>query len=315
MAAQTYDKVAVLLGGSSAEREISLKSGSAVLAALVHSGINAHAFDPQESDLLSLKAQGFSHAFIALHGRGGEDGVTQGALETLQLPYTGSGVLGSALGMDKILCKQVWQSLNLPTAAYCIIEKGPFGESDALDLIKQLGCEPSQFDAIVKPANEGSSIGMARVKSAQELVDAVLDAFKFDGRVLLERWVSGREYTVAILDGKALPTIQMSTDHDFYDFDAKYNSDSTQYLCPCGLSQDEEQQVQALAQQAFNAVGCQSWGRVDFMRDEQSGEFYLLEVNTAPGMTEKSLVPMAAKASGLSFEQLVCKILALAKLG
>ena len=314
MVHQTFDKVAVLFGGSSAEREVSLKSGKAVLAALQSCGINAHGVDPSEGKLLSLAQQGFSHAFIALHGRGGEDGITQGTLESMQIPYTGSGVLGSSLAMDKILCKQVWQSLNLPTAAYCIVERGSFELADANAMIKQLGCDVHNFDAIVKPAKEGSSIGMARVKTANELVTAVADAFNYDPRILVERWVSGREFTVAILGDETLPVIRMVTSNDFYDFEAKYLSDCTEYLCPCGLSVEDEKKIQALAMSAFKAVSCNGWGRVDFMQDESTGDFYLLEVNTAPGMTEKSLVPLAAKAKGMSFEHLACKVLALARL-
>lgn len=303
---RSFGKVAVLLGGRSAEREVSLKSGQAVLAALQSKGVDAHAFDPAEQPLQNLKDQGFERVFIALHGRGGEDGVMQGALEWLGLPYTGSRVLGSALAMDKIRTKQIWQALELPTADYRMVT-----QALSLEQAEQLLAELSGA-VMVKPACEGSSIGMAKATDPQHLAEAVAEALKFDPEVLIERWIEGEEYTVAMLDGEALPAIKMQTPHEFYDYSAKYQSQSTQYFCPCGLDAQEERQLQEFSQKAFAALEAEGWGRVDAMRDRQ-GNWYLLEANTVPGMTEKSLVPMAAKAQGLSFADLVVQILALAK--
>ncbi len=299
-------RVAVLYGGDSAEREVSLRSGKAVLAGLLRAGINAEGIDTRDVDLSLLKQKKYSHVFIALHGRGGEDGTLQGALEYLNLPYTGSRVLGSALAMDKIRCKQIWQNLGLPTAAYAIVEKQTYQAEQAEAMLQQLG-----GDVIVKPALEGSSIGMAKASTAKQLEQAINDAFAYDSRVLVEQWISGAEYTVSILGDQVLPSIRMQTPHAFYDYDAKYQSNSTEYFCPSGLSEQQEQELAEIAMQAFKAVDCEGWGRVDFMADAQ-GNWYLLEVNTSPGMTEKSLVPMAAKQHGLSFDQLVVSILDLA---
>jgi D-alanine-D-alanine ligase len=303
MAGNNFAKVAVLYGGNSTEREVSLRSGAAVLAGLQRAGINAHGIDTKDYPLGQLVADGFSHAFIALHGRGGEDGTIQGALEFLGIPYTGSGVLGSALGMDKVRCKQIWQSLGLPTAPYVRVAKNEYNPELAQEMLDSLGgC------VIVKPALEGSSVGMSKATCARELVVAIDEALKYDDDILIEQWITGAEYTVAILGDRALPSIHMETPHSFYDYDAKYLSNSTQYFCPSDLDEARESQIRELALQAFRAVDCQGWGRVDLMADE-AGQFYLLEVNTAPGMTQKSLVPMASKAIGLSFDELVVQIL------
>lgn len=301
-----FGKVAVLLGGRSQERDVSLKSGRAVLKALHNKGVDAHAFDPAEQPLQQLKEQAFDRVFIALHGRGGEDGVMQGALEWLGMPYTGSRVLGSALAMDKIRTKQIWQAVGLPTAEYRIVEQ-PVSFVAAAQLLSELSGA-----VMVKPACEGSSIGMAKATSAETLANAITEALRFDREVLVERWIQGEEYTVAMLDGQALPAIRMKTPHEFYDYSAKYQDQSTEYFCPCGLVAAEESKLQDFAKRAFAALECEGWGRVDAMRDQQ-GHWYLLEANTVPGMTEKSLVPMAAKATGLTFDDLVIQILAAAR--
>lgn len=300
-------KVAVLLGGTSAEREVSLKSGAAVLSSLQSAGVDAHGVDPKEYAIADLTDDGYTHAFIALHGRGGEDGTIQGALEYLGIPYTGSGVLGSALAMDKIRCKQLWQAIGLPTAAYATVSRSDFREEQVQGILERLG-----GSVIVKPALEGSSVGMSKATDEPSLITAIENALEYDEEVLIEQWINGSEYTVAILADKALPSIHMETPHSFYDYDAKYVSNSTQYFCPSDLDDKREADIRDLALQAFEAVGCRGWGRVDVMADED-GQFYLLEVNTSPGMTEKSLVPMAAKAIGLSFQQLVIDILAQAQ--
>ncbi len=291
-------KVAVLLGGRAAEREVSLKSGAAVLAALQRLGVDAQALDPDEEVLVRLRAGGFDRAFIILHGRGGEDGVIQGALETIGLPYTGSGVLGSALGMDKYRTKLVWEGRGLPTAASILL-------TDETDLE---GAAALGFPLMIKPVREGSSIGMARVEDPAALAAAWHAARQYDSEVLAERWIHGAEYTCAILAREALPLIRLETPHAFYDYDAKYRADSTRYLCPCGLPAVEEQGLQALALDAFDAAGASGWGRVDLMVDA-GGQPYLLEINTVPGMTDHSLVPMAARVAGLDFDTLVLRIL------
>ncbi|HNI63739.1 MAG TPA: D-alanine--D-alanine ligase [Agitococcus sp.] len=300
MSQQDFGRVAVLFGGTSAEREISLKSGQAVLQALQQAGVNAQAFDPAEQNIGDIKA--YDRAFIVLHGRGGEDGTMQGALELLGVPYTGSGVLASALGMDKTRTKQLWLGCGLPTPAYARLT----ANTDFAQVIAELG-----LPLMVKPAHEGSSIGMRKVEKAEDLQPAFEFAAKYDSEIIAEKWVTGKEYTIVILGDKALPIIRLQPhqSHGFYDFEAKYNANDTQYLCPCGLSDEDEQALQALALRAFDMVGATGWGRIDAMRDEQ-GNFWLLEVNTVPGMTDHSLVPMAAKAAGLSFEQLVLTILA-----
>lgn len=300
MTQKQYGKVAVLLGGNSAEREVSLNSGSAILNALITNGVDAIAFDPKERELAELKTLGIDRVFIALHGRGGEDGTIQGALEFMGLPYTGSGVLGSALAMDKVRCKQLFVASNLPTAKFTTVKKG---ESFSIESII------NEFGAVmVKPSHEGSSIGMAKASTSEELKSALENAFKFDDEVLLEQWITGTEYTVSMLNNQPLSVIEMKTPRGFYDYEAKYKSSTTSYHCPADLSNADTAYLQMIATQAFALVGAKDWGRVDAMRD-QSGEFYLLEVNTVPGMTEKSLVPMAAKDSGRDFAQLVLEIL------
>jgi D-alanine-D-alanine ligase len=292
-------KVALLLGGRSAEREISLKSGAAVLAALQRKGADVHALDMAEPDALErLRTGSFARVFIMLHGRGGEDGQIQGALETIRLPYTGSGVLGSALGMDKYRCKLLWQGCGLPTPDFALLRR----EED-LERARDLG-----FPLMIKPAHEGSSIGMARANDSDELDAGWRAAAKHDALVLAERWISGPEYTCAVLGGVALPMIRLETPRAFYDYAAKYVADTTRYICPCGLDGVEESRLQAMCLDAFQAIGARGWGRVDFMLDGD-GHPHLLEVNTVPGMTDHSLVPMAAKVHGLDFDALVWRIL------
>ena len=298
-----FGKVAVMFGGNSAERDVSLNSGNAVLKALVAQGIDAHAFDPSIRSISELTSENFSRVFIVLHGRGGEDGTMQGVLELMKIPYTGSGVLGAALAMDKIKTKQIWRAMAMPTAHYHVVTAGA-AAINYTQVLAKLGGQ-----VMVKPSHEGSSIGMAKVSTPEQLEAAIATAFTFDSEVLLEQWIEGQEYTVAILGDQALPAIRMTTPNDFYDYQAKYQVDTTQYHCPCGLSTAEEAELGKIALAAFNAVNAKGWGRVDFMRDQQ-GHWYLLEVNTVPGMTEKSLVPKAAQQADISFEQLVLAILA-----
>ncbi len=300
-----FGKVAVLFGGRSAEREVSLKSGAAVLAALQHSGVDAHAFDPAVLDLQALRDEGYDRAFIILHGRYGEDGTVQGALELLGIPYTGSGVLASALAMDKWRSKLVWQAAGLPVPGYEVLT----ATSDFDAVVQRLG-----LPLFVKPASEGSSVGITKVKLADELRAAYAEAAKHDVLVLVEQCIGGGEYTVTILGDRALPVIRIEPAKEFYDYEAKYLRNDTRYLCPCGLAPEQEIQMQQLAQQAFALLGGRGWGRVDFLMDE-AGKPYLLEVNTAPGMTDHSLVPMAARQAGMSFEQLVLNILELSHVG
>jgi len=297
--AARFGKVAVLMGGRSAEREISLRSGDAVLQALRRKGVDAHAVDAQADVLRRLEAGGFQRAFIVLHGRGGEDGVIQGALETLGLPYTGSGVLGSALSMDKLRSKQVWLGAGLPTPPYAVLEES----TDFDAVVRELG-----LPLMVKPAQEGSSIGMTKVVAAAELHAAWRCAAEYDECVIAERWITGAEYTASILGREVLPLIRLETPRAFYDYQAKYHADTTRYLCPCGLDAEREGQLQALALKAFAALGGSGWGRVDFLCDE-GGAPWFIEANTVPGMTDHSLVPMAARAAGLTFEELVWRIL------
>lgn len=304
MSVERFGKVAVLFGGTSAEREVSLKSGQAVLDALLGAGVDAHAFDPANVELTELVAAKFQRVLIMLHGRGGEDGTLQGALQQLGIPYTGSGVLGSALCMDKVRSKWIWQALGLPTAEYQVVDKSSFNADLCGDILPRLG-----GILMVKPANEGSSIGMAKVSTAAELQEAVTQAFQFDHQVLLERFITGQEFTVSLLGDKTLPSIRMQTPRTFYDYEAKYQSDTTQYFCPSGLDGQRETQLGELARQAFAALDGSGWGRVDFMQDKD-GQFYLLEANTVPGMTQKSLVPMAAKQAGMSFTELALEVLA-----
>ena len=293
-----FGRVAVLLGGTAAERPISLISGAAVLKALQQAGVDAHAFDPAERDIVEV--QGFDRAFIVLHGRGGEDGVMQGVLEQFGVPYTGSGVMASAIGMDKARTKQLWLGCGLPTPTYRRLHAG----MDFQAVVDALG-----LPLMVKPSREGSSIGMAKVYSVEELARAYEVAAGHDSEVIAEHFIEGSEYTVSLLGGRALPVIRMIPAKDFYDFEAKYQRNDTQYRIPSGLETDEETRLQALAEEAFAVLGASGWGRIDAMRG-QDGRFWLLEINTVPGMTDHSLVPMAAKAAGLDFTQLVLAILA-----
>ncbi|MCL6324500.1 D-alanine--D-alanine ligase [Pectobacterium polaris] len=303
------EKVAVLLGGTSAEREVSLLSGQAVLAGLKEAGINAHAVDTRDFPVTKLKEEGFTNVFIALHGRGGEDGTLQGVLEFLGLPYTGSGVMASALTMDKLRTKQVWQTVGLPVSPYVALDRRQYSETAANALLAKFA--HLGLPLIVKPSREGSSVGMSKVNTLSELPAALEEAFRHDDDVLVEKWLTGPEYTVAILGDDVLPSIRIQPSGTFYDYEAKYLSDDTQYFCPSGLSDEQEQTLAGLAMAAYRAVDCSGWGRVDFMLDSD-GAFYLLEVNTSPGMTSHSLVPMAARQRGLTFSQLVVKILGLA---
>lgn len=303
-----FGKVAVLMGGSSGEREVSLKSGGAVLAALLAQGVNAEAFDPSEKPLHDLET--FDRVFNNLHGKFGEDGCIQGALEMLQIPYTGSGVMASSIGMDKWRTKLLWRAMHVVTPDFELVT----ASSDFATIEAELG-----LPLFVKPANEGSSIGISKVKEAGGLKAAYELAAKADPLVIAEKFVGGGEYTVGIIQDaaaglRALPIIRIVPATDFYDYEAKYLRNDTQYLCPCGLTADKEAQIQHEALQAFRAVGCKGWGRVDFLMDEQ-GCHYFLEVNTSPGMTDHSLVPMAAKAAGISFEQLVIGVLESADVG
>lgn len=296
---QQLGRVGVLLGGTSSEREISLQSGAAVVAALEEAGIEHVAIDVGVNAIADIQAAQIDRAFLALHGAGGEDGRIQAVLEYLNIPFTGSGVQASALAMDKLRTKQLWRGVNLSTPEFAVLSTN----SDWKKVLADLGGE-----VMVKPAHEGSSIGMARVKTAQELQLAFTSAAQYDGSVIAESLIVGSEFTIAIVDGEALPPIKLETDHTFYDFNAKYIANDTRYICPCGLTPEKEIELKQLALAAFDAVGCEGWGRVDVMADK-SLNFYLLEVNTLPGMTSHSLVPMAAKARGLTFSELVLTIL------
>jgi D-alanine-D-alanine ligase len=300
-----FGKVAVFLGGRSAEREVSLKSGAMVLAALRKKGVDAHPFDPKEKDIEELVKQRFARVFIALHGRFGEDGTLQGILEWLGIPYTGSGVLASALAMDKVRTKRIWSAERLPTAPYAVLTK----DSDLKAVIRRLGTP-----LFVKPASEGSSVGMSKVKRAADLEEAFALAVNYDPVVIAEKFIAGPELTVAIVGDEVLPIIRIETPREFYDYEAKYIANDTRYLIPCGLPKAKEKQLQALCLKAFRALGCRGWGRVDLMLDKR-GRPYLLEINTSPGMTDHSLVPMAARAVGISYEDLCVKILELAHVG
>ncbi|MBK9019590.1 MAG: D-alanine--D-alanine ligase [Sulfuritalea sp.] len=300
-----FGKVAVMMGGKSAEREVSLKSGAAVLAALRSSGVDAHAFDPRDKALEALHAEGFQRVFIALHGRGGEDGSLQGALDLLAIPYTGSGVLASALAMDKWRSKLVWQAAGLPVPDFAVLE----GASDFAAVEQRLG-----LPLFVKPANEGSSIGISKVKQAGTLKAAYDVAARYDSCVLAERYLAGGEYTVGILAGEALPVIHIVPATEFYDYEAKYLRDDTEYRIPSGLGEAREAEMRDMALRAFAVLGGRGWGRMDLMLDA-AGRVYCLEANTSPGMTDHSLVPMAARAAGIPFPQLVLKLLAEARHG
>jgi len=297
-----FGKVAVLLGGASAEREVSLNSGSRVLAALQRQGVDARPFDPAERKLDELT--GFDRVFIALHGRYGEDGTIQGALELMHIPYTGSGVMASAIGMDKWRTKLLWRSVGLAIPDFVMLTA--HSDFDAVE--QQLG-----LPLFVKPDCEGSSIGISMVKNAGELKSAYLLAAKHDSLVLAERGILGGEYTVAILGDEALPIIKIEPATEFYDYEAKYLRDDTAYRCPCGLPEMRELELRAQALEAFRVLGCRGWGRVDFLMDVQ-GNAYFLEVNTSPGMTDHSLVPMSARVAGIAYDELVVRVLELASL-
>ena len=299
------DKIAVLLGGTSAEREVSLNSGKAVLDALVSQGYDAYPIDPKEYNVANLKADGFTRVFNILHGRGGEDGTMQGLLEQIGLPYTGCGVMASALTMDKMRTKMLWKAFGLPVADMEIVTRETAVQLDAEAIVKKLG-----LPLMVKPSLEGSSVGLTKVKASDELKSAVDYALKFDETVLIEEWLGGDELTVPVLGGIVLPAIRIVPEGEFYDYEAKYISDSTQYFCPAGLSVEREQALAGLVKRAYEAVGCRGWSRIDVMTNDK-GEFRLVEVNTNPGMTSHSLFPKSALTVGISFEELVVKILEL----
>lgn len=296
---KVFGKVAVLMGGQSAERNISLSSGTAVLAALITKKIDAYGIDLSRNTLMELHDQNINRVFIILHGRGGEDGSIQGALELLGMPYTGSGILASALGINKLLTKQLWTNIGLPTPKFRLTKN----IDELTDIALAIG-----FPVAVKPSCEGSSIGVSRVDHKNQLVEAWAQAAACGSEVLVEKWIIGEEYTGAILHGQALPLIRLKTSHHFYDYEAKYQADDTIYVCPCGLTKQQELELQNMVLLAYATIGGYGWGRVDFIVDE-FGQPWLLEVNTIPGMTNHSLFPMAARVAGLSFEELVWKIL------
>jgi D-alanine-D-alanine ligase len=298
--AAEFGKVAVLLGGDSTEREISLLSGNAVLAALIRRGVNAQAFDPQDRPVQDLAREGFDRVWIALHGPGGEDGTMQGALEWLGVPYTGSGVLASALTMDKLKTKRVVVGAGYAAPEYAVLSS----PADLPRALEQIG-----LPLMVKPASQGSSVGITKVKAAADLGEAYAEARAIDPIVFAERFIAGDEYTVGVLHDRGLPSIRIQPATEFYDYQAKYFRNDTQYHCPSGLGADTEAQLQAAALAAFQVTDCAGWGRVDFMRDPAGGQFYFIEINTTPGMTDHSLVPMAARQSGIDFEELVWRVL------
>ncbi len=296
---QSLGKVAVLMGGQSSEREISLKSGAAVLNALQVESVQVEAIDVDKNIFEKLRSGNFARAFIALHGPLGEDGCIQGGLEVMGLPYSGSGVMASSICMNKLMTKQLWQGCDIPTPKHQVLREG----TNEDQLISQLG-----LPMIFKPVSQGSSVGMTKVNDKSEIAAAWADARKYEETVIAEQWITGKEYTVTILNGRALPIIRLETPNTFYDYEAKYEADDTQYHCPCGLTEELEKKIQSLSLLAFNATGATGWGRVDVMLDDQQQPWFL-EVNTVPGMTDHSLVPMAAKAEGISFNELVIKIL------
>jgi D-alanine-D-alanine ligase len=311
--ASTFGKVAVLMGGHSAEREVSLMSGSGVLKALQSKGVNAHAFDPAERDLCELKRKGFKRCFIALHGRFGEDGTVQGALELLGIPYTGSGVMASSISIDKVTTKRVWMAEGLATPKYVLLRRGAYTREQVLAVPDDLA-----LPLIVKPAREGSSIGVVKVTGYSEMAAAVEQAAQLDADVLCEQFISGDEVTCPVLgtgDGaRSLPVIRIVAPEGNYDYQNKYFTDDTKYLVPCGLPEGEEQAIQELVLKAYRVLGCRGWGRVDVMIDAATRKPYLLEINTSPGMTGHSLVPMSARAAGVSYEDLCLQLLASATL-
>ena len=295
-----FGRVAVLMGGTSAERVVSLNSGQAVLDALLRQGVQARGIDVGPDVLQQLAAGGFDRAVVVLHGRGGEDGVIQGALELLGMPYTGSGVAASALAMDKYRCKLLWRALGLPTPPFTLL-----CEPADLEQAVALG-----FPLMIKPVHEGSSIGMAKAVDEQSLVEAWEQAAEYDQEVMAECWIEGEEYTAAVLGAEVLPLIRLQTPHLFYDYDAKYQAGSTEYHCPAGLTGEQEQALRKLVMRAFRALGARGWGRVDLFLDRRGNPF-LIELNTVPGMTDHSLVPMAARQQGMDFDRLVWRILEL----
>ena len=299
------EKIAVLLGGTSAEREVSLNSGKAVLEALLNQGYDAHPIDPKEYNVANLKKDGFNRVFNILHGRGGEDGTMQGLLEQIGLPYTGCGVMASALTMDKMRTKMLWKAFGLPVADMEVVTRETFASLDPQVVVDKLG-----LPLMVKPSLEGSSVGLTKVKAVDELKSAVEYALKFDNTILIEEWLAGDELTVPVLDSQVLPAIRIVPEGEFYDYNAKYISDNTQYFCPSGLTPEREQELAILVKRAYDAVGCRGWSRIDVMCDAK-GNFRLVEVNTNPGMTSHSLFPKSAASVGISFEQLVVKILEL----
>lgn len=308
-----FGKVAVLMGGASAERAVSLMSGTGVLQALRASGIDAHAFDPAERELGELRREGFARCFIALHGRFGEDGTVQGALELLGIPYTGSGVMASAIAIDKAMTKRVWTAEGLPTPRHVLLRRGHFDQQQVIAVPDILG-----LPVIVKPAREGSSIGVARVTGYSDMKDAVEQAGRLDADILCEQCIIGDEVTCPVIgsgeDARALPVIRIQAPDGNYDYEHKYFSNDTQYLVPCGLPAGEEEAIQRLVLKAYRVLGCRGWGRVDVMIDAASRQPYLLEINTSPGMTSHSLVPMSARAAGMSYEALCVQLLAMASL-
>ncbi len=308
-----FGKVAVLMGGKSAEREISLMSGQGVLQALRAQGVDAHAFDPAERDLAELKKDGFARCFIALHGRFGEDGTVQGALELLGIPYTGSGVMASSMAIDKVMTKRVLLSENLPTPRYVLLRRGAFSAADVAAVVDTLG-----LPLIVKPAREGSSLGLTKVTERAEMAAAVALAEQMDADILCEEFIAGDEVTCPVLgtgeQARALPVIRIVAPQGNYDYQNKYFTDTTQYLVPCGLPAGEEAAIQQLVLQAFRTLNCRGWARADVMIDQRTRKPCLLEINTSPGMTSHSLVPMSARAAGISYEELCLEVLKTARL-
>ena len=294
-----FGKVAVVMGGWGAEREVSLNSGAAVLAGLKEQGVDAYELDADRNVLTVLNEQKFDRVFNILHGRGGEDGVLQGALQLLQIPCTGCGVMASAISMDKLMTKRIWTGSGLKTPAFAVLDD----DTDFAAVVAEHG-----LPLMVKPADEGSSVGMTKVTTLEQLKPAYETAKQYNCAVFAEQWVSGTEYTISIVGDQVLPIIRVETDSEFYDYEAKYKSNETRYLCPCGLDAEAEADMQKLAKKAFDTLGASGWGRIDLMQDEQ-GQIWLIELNTVPGMTNTSLVPKAAAAAGLSFGELVVKIL------
>jgi D-alanine-D-alanine ligase len=310
---QGFGKVAVLMGGHSAEREVSLMSGSGVLKALQSKGVDAHAFDPAERDLSELKRKGFKRCFIALHGRFGEDGTVQGALELLGIPYTGSGVMASSISIDKVMTKRVWIAEGLPTPKYVLLRRGTYTREQVREVPDGLG-----LPLIVKPAREGSSIGVVKVEGYSPMAGAVEQAAALDADVLCEQFIRGDEVTCPVLgtgdSARALPVIRIVAPEGNYDYQNKYFTDDTKYLVPCGLPAGEEEAIQEIVLKAYRVLGCRGWGRLDVMIDSATRKPYLLEINTSPGMTGHSLVPMSARAAGISYEDLCVQLLASAAL-